>query len=314
MFICSKLLKTLKVNYLTKSTNKTELSEFVSKVVSSKSEATARDLYQIYARLDSSEGSQVNNFDTKALIESICENLESIRGTWQSGWHVETLGFDYGLVVKGGTKFRVGLEKIKSMKHGGAIVPGNECMVNIPNIALGVSPGYAFVFGDIYPDDIYMRFYINSASPTNSDLLGKLKSLLDELEVPYAFKFFTGLNFFRRSDNTVVYLTRDAAKISRPLLQGLRSRVAELCAFESPFFTLRLAPGISIARNPSGGESYGRYVCSILADGFAKSMHLNGGELIDALSAHLTRTGLDLSKIWALGDDDFVKLVDGMSA
>jgi len=300
------------VDCLTKTTEKSELQDFISKAINLRPNFTARGLYRIYTRLETLENSQYDDLETQDLVESVCHGLESSRGSWQSGWHVEHLGFDYGLVIKDGTKFKVESRRIKSMRDGEAIAPGSECLVSIPNVALGISPGYVFFFSENYPQDIYMRLYINSAIPANSELSNALKSSLDEFRLSYAFKIFTGFNRFSRADNTIVYLTRDATKVIRHLLQDLHYRLAGLCALETPFFTLRMSQGVSIARNPDGGESYGKYICSLLVDAFTENMHLNSSELIPVLSAHLARRGLDWRKVWALGDNDFVNLFDGI--
>jgi lantibiotic modifying enzyme len=91
--------------------------------------------------------------------------------------------------------------------------------------------------------------------------------LLNTAGLPFRLKVLNDPALFTRRDAGVVYVRRTDYRVAAELLGRVYAEVSIHLRPGTPVFTKPLAPGVGLAEDPGGGESFGRNRCHLLADG-----------------------------------------------
>jgi hypothetical protein len=126
-----------------------------------------------------------------------------------------------------------------------------------------------------------VRLYFNTSAKGAITLMKLITEKLNHLKVPFDLKCLAApAGFEARSDNFILYLSREHVNFCFQILPDIHSRVSDHLRNAVPMFTLRIAKGVSFAESPpnvaeSFGESRSKVIAAILADlygqGIAKS-------------------------------------------
>jgi hypothetical protein len=136
-------------------------------------------------------------------------------------------------------------------------------------------PGFYVVNSEIAPslEDQYsfVRFYWNIAPETAIPLVRTVSERFNRMRVPFSFKTLRYASAYGRADAAVLYVGRRyytiaarlAAEAYRIVKNGMKPGI--------PLFTKPLAPGLGLAEDPSGGESFGTCRARIMAESVSRA-------------------------------------------
>jgi len=163
--------------------------------------------------------------------------------------------------------------------------------------------------GDRYEDLVGARLYLALAPDSASAWVAEVTRSLNAYAIPFAFKALRYRQDYGRSDAGVLYVPRLYAGFAAAVLTRLTTDLGGLGRSE-PFFTRPLRPGLSIADNPPGGESFGMHRMGLLAAAIvcAKVKGIQEPEeAVAEASVAFAMHGLDASRPWLNpGNSDFV--------
>lgn len=142
-----------------------------------------------------------------------------------------------------------------------------DIAVRLPSGSLALSPGfYVVLVGELLAGAELLRFYWN-VSPTGArSLVQEVTTKLPEVVDAFQLKVLVGLSRYGRADTGVLYLPQgritEVAEVLREIHRAVRSHLRP----NVPAFTHQIAPGLAIAEQPAGGESFGRHRCHLLGE------------------------------------------------
>jgi hypothetical protein len=104
---------------------------------------------------------------------------------------------------------------------------------------------------------------------------------------------------FTRCDSTVLYiLEQDYVRVAQ-LLAGIYKTIASGLRKPIPAFTKQIAPGLGLAEDPGGNESFSLHRCRLLADGIIRAFEQLKDSLesrIEIVTARFAEDGISLGK------------------
>jgi hypothetical protein len=144
-----------------------------------------------------------------------------------------------------------------------------------------------------------VRLYWNVDAAGAPALVGALTGRLAERSLAYALKVPDQDAGFNRCDAAVLYLDRDDLRAAAPALRAAHAAVAGLLEAPTPALTRALAPGLGLAEEPPGPESFGGHRCRLIAEALAPA--LTAGEhdaeaLLRAIAERLAAEGIALER------------------
>jgi len=171
--------------------------------------------------------------------------------------------------------------------HLPAIAPGVDCLkLDISGVSLTKSPGYVMLTsGDGPPargdDDPMMRVYWNVSREGAIVLTGQLSAELASLGTPYQYKVVhADRDWPERADTAVLYVAKSGLLAAWDRLGLIRANLRPMLRPYTPALTRTIATGVALAEDPGSGDSFGTYVCRLLAseivDEFRKSGEFTG--------------------------------------
>lgn len=150
-------------------------------------------------------------------------------------------------------------------------------------------PGFYYCFSDGFLDanDLSpkVRLYWNVDVAGACALIRLVTGALNRYQIPFHCKITTAPEDFARTDNAVLYLTKDHFQVAALALAPLLQPLARHLGSAVPLFTKRLADGVGFAEDPGGGESFGTSRSKLVAQAVLAARH---GELVpyDAFASH----------------------------
>ena len=112
---------------------------------------------------------------------------------------------------------------------------------------------------------------------------------------------------YDRCDSGVLYLRRADWTAARAVVSAVLAEVGPALRGRTPALTKPLAPGLAVAEDPGGGESYGLTRCTQIAEGIARA-HEHGVESHDERVAlvveALTEAGVDVDAPYLAGSTE----------
>lgn len=209
-------------------------------------------------------------------------------GSWRDpGWIVTSLSPPRAVISRAGLSVTAFIEELDHADTGGPAV-GDDVALRRPPVLPGVSPGYLTVAGDTpFPQGAQqlLRHYWNVSADGAPALIGALGRTLDRHRVAFRLKVVASPLGYDRCDSAVLYTLRTDHVLTHDLVGAAWRKVARFLANEVPVFCLRLAPGLGLAEDPPGQESFGLNRCRLLAEGLIAA-HAAG---LDDAPARLTQ-------------------------
>jgi hypothetical protein len=142
----------------------------------------------------------------------------------------------------------------------------------MPKGLLSISPGFYMALSDASFDDsgdADLRIYWNLTPPGAVALMSAATTSLNRRNIAFRLKTLNEPAAYDRCDSGVLYVRRQDFP-SLPL-EDLYARVRDHLKSEVPAFTKPLAPGLALAEDPGGGQSFGLHRCSLVADGLVRA-------------------------------------------
>ena len=196
-------------------------------------------------------------------------------GSWDGGWTRVGKSGDAHLVERDGLRLLVrdGDRRDETNRH--------VVSVRFPKELRGMSPGYYMALSDqpLAGSAPLLRLYWNLLPAAAVGFMALATEMLNGERVGFKLKLVNDPVRYERCDNGVLYLRRTDFPRVRPLLETLRSRCDGAFATMVPALTKALAPGVGLAEDPGGTESFGMHRCRLLAEGLVDA-HEHGARAV----------------------------------
>lgn len=174
-------------------------------------------------------------------------------------------------------------------------------------------PGFYFSFGDKLDDDrnsIHTtRMYLCISPDNATKWFHYLTTQLNRYQIPYEAKILRYRSAYRRTDRCIVYFGRRYSQI----VCSITVQIAQIYGGldnAHPFMTRPIFPGIAIADNPYGGESFGLHRMRLIAEGIVRNRQdrkHSADDIVHSITDNFCYHGLNPRKPWlnpAMSDFD----------
>lgn len=194
------------------------------------------------------------------------------RERWEHGWSIAQVLPDGQIQAQRGNLRRlVWPGQFLSLDGPGAQPrPGAQISLFYSKESTTLQPGFYYLFGETAEEQSHaygiMRLYWNVSPEGAPRLLGAVSAALNRFFVPFRMKCAVALGEYERTDVAVVYLPKRLTRFGFDLLPEIYPKVREHLADDVPFFSRKLAPGLSLAEDPGTGESFGQHRCRLVAE------------------------------------------------
>lgn len=191
-------------------------------------------------------------------------------GYWADGWQVREVRDGMATVHRGDLELRARPKECLPLV-GGSIEPGANVSLRFPKELLGISPGFYMALSDRdFPagdPQRLVRFYWNVTPEGAARLMQIVTSALNRAALPYRLKVLNAPGRFIRCDAAVLYVRPNDYAPVAGLLEDIYPDILGRLKPAVPAFTKLLAPGLGLAEDPGGEESFGQQRCRLLAEG-----------------------------------------------
>ena len=218
---------------------------------------------------------------------------------FEPGWRARQVSSTGRVVASRGVETRV-LDTVDYVASGRVGLPprvDGEIAAVRRRDSLDASPGFWLTFGAGWPQDGavpgLVRMYWNVRGDDAAALVAALTGALDAGPPTWALKLPVDLAQHVRRDAAVVYLPGSDFPAHAPALAGAADALADRLLPEEPPLTLRLVPGVGLAEDPAGDESFGSSRCSLIAEGLAGATGDDVDVLLAAVLDRLRHAGID---------------------
>lgn len=218
-------------------------------------------------------------------------------GSWEPGWQVVGLEPDGRVAVrKDEVTFWVTPDGLRA--RAGPPAVGGYCRVRVAKEMRSLMPGFYCAIGDGDQHDAgdapapLVRYYWHLTARGAAAYMAAATAVLNRRAVPFRTKVLSDPNGYGRADAGVLYLERrHADRLGTALVDIHRAVAAELRP-EVPLFTRPLAPGLGVAEDPGGGQSFGQHRCRLVARA-AWAAFAAEADPLGVLADHFQAAGLD---------------------
>lgn len=222
---------------------------------------------------------------------------------WDPGWEVVDCNEAGAVVVRSGGRIRLE-ERDRYRGPDDGPEPGAQVALSCPREDATTQPAFYFAFGetlgDRYEDLVGTRIYMRLRPGTAVRWMGWLTRTLNRYQVPFAFKVLRYPQAYRRIDTAVLYVSRRHAGFAAALVRDAAEALGGLGP-QTPLFARRLVPGVGIADNPPGGESFGMARMRLVAEGLIAAWRAGAPNMepsIAAIADRFSAAGINLRRPW----------------
>ena len=218
------------------------------------------------------------------------------RGSWEPGWTVERVDREVAVVADGRLRARVSISDCRAAN--GAVRLGAAVGVRLPKELPELSPGFYTVVGntaDPDPSASLVRVYWHVTRAGAPALVAALTSRLNGERVPFRMKIADHPLRLGRCDAAVLYLHGDVFRVLEKALREIAATMGTRLQPRIPAFTLELGPGVGLAEENGGSESFGVRRCALLADGIVHARERGVTDArgrLDAVAARFAEAGV----------------------
>lgn len=221
--------------------------------------------------------------------------------SWEDGWRVESVGPRGQAILRRGAGVRL-LERSDYSpiaRRGLLPRPGDEVSVTSRRDRVDPDDGWWRTGGRSWswvaaPAGL-VRLYFNHELAGLPGLVAELTSLLADEPEPWLLKCATDPALHARTDATVAYLTADTLERREVEVLEIARAAGDHARAGGPPLTMPVAPGLAVAFDPGGDESFGAHRCRLIAE--AK------GGTVKAVLARFASDGVDPARPWARRED-----------
>ncbi|WP_315803041.1 T3SS effector HopA1 family protein [Bradyrhizobium sp. SZCCHNS3002] len=221
------------------------------------------------------------------------DNANTGRG-WQLRGFMIVSQRDSELLVAApcGTRYQAKLNDIVAQERG----PDPTVAIQMPKGDVTSSNGFYIASGDAFTGDLgrgVIRFYWNIGTARLGPLLMEgITSVLNGARLPFRFKIVNSRFGLARRDTAVLYISEQSARLQEiddilELTRGYERMLID----DAPLFTERVQLGVSRAKDPRDGRSFGQYVCATIAETILSRSRqfesIDGNELCQSVFAAL---------------------------
>jgi hypothetical protein len=215
------------------------------------------------------------------------------RGTWDPGWMVDSVDGSEAVVIRDGLRARVPLAACRTTAE-----PGAAAAVRLPKELPELSPGYFTVVGetsDASPSAPLVRVYWNVTLAGAPRLVAELTARLNAAAAPFRVKLADHRFRLDRCDAAVLYLRADVFRALDGTLENVTAALGPHLRPRVPAFTRQHAPGVGLAEDDGGRDSFGVDRCRLLAEAVV-DLHDRGSaaDRVDAVAAHFASAGVGI--------------------
>lgn len=228
-------------------------------------------------------------------------HVNSGTGYVDRDWSMRRAEHDRAVLRKRGLDIWVGPEDWDT-ESGRWPRAGEKVGVRFPKENLASSPGFYVALGDLpfsSSSEVGVRIYWNLRPKGAVLLVRAVTLLLNRARVPFQVKVLQDPGRFARADAGVLYLGRSDLLAQGGALTEIHATVASHLCRRCPAFTRMLAPGVGLAEDPGGGDSFGMNRCGLLAEGIVRAHESKRRSLTnraESVAAVFTTAGVDLDK------------------
>lgn len=245
-------------------------------------------------------------------------------GYFDPGWYVLREESDGSLVVtKGDLRLHIERDRHLPTAQQAAVV-GDSVPIRMPKNR--VQNGFYMAVGDgglnrldhSEGHPVTVRIYFNLTPQGAVAVMGNLTRQLNEMAIPFSFKFLYNPKDYGRHDSGVLYFDKSDYEAVRQVLQTVYGENESHFQAEVPLFTMQLAPGLGLAEEPdqkfADRESFGMNRCQIVANGLLEAWH-HGDDSpegrMKAILQQFSLLGIDLHSAYLnANSEDIYKIVD----
>jgi hypothetical protein len=178
---------------------------------------------------------------------------------------------------------------------------GTRIGLRLPKEYLNLSPGFYVALGnrELPHDgsDTLVRVYWHLTPDGAAAFLRSATTRLNDARLPFRLKVLRDPSLYTRCDAGVVYtLKRDFRCVSK-IMAEVYGEVSDTLRPSVPAFTKYLAPGLGLAEDPGGGQSFGEHRCQLLADALISAYEsgvLSTRKRMHVVFKHFEQIGLSL--------------------
>jgi len=238
-------------------------------------------------------------------LTSILSAAHPGRDRWEDGWEIRQ-PLSTGRVVAGrglDARFLWPGEFVLADGPGMQPVKGARIRVWRPRESATLQAGFWFAFGAAGGSEELplLRVYFNLTADAAPVLVAALAGGLDRHGVPFRFKCLSRRSLYPRTDAAVLYVARRHWALADEVVRAAAGRAGRGMVDETPLFTRRIAPGVALAEDPGGGESFGMHRCRLAAQGVWNAWRegARGTQArLAAVAAAFERGGVDPARPW----------------
>lgn len=271
-------------------------------------------------RCSRSDGRSDREAEPYAPGRNLVEALRSAHADtarWDAGWSVVRVS-TAGRVVAAKDGLRRLLDPIDYLnpeRPGLPPRPGGSVVVPVRRDSTSTQPGYWITYGETWPHAStppqLVRLYWNVEGGPAPRLVEELTGRLGELGLAYALKCPVTSRLYRRADAVVLFVPRASFAQIAPVLREAHAALERDLEPDLPPLVRRLAPGLGLAEDPSGEESFGGSRCRLIAEALvARRPDREGDEraTLGAVCAHLHANGIppDRPYLASLNSSEYV--------
>lgn len=196
------------------------------------------------------------------------------RGSFEPGWTVRSLEPDRVVVERDGLSLWATQDEVVPEGTGGVSV-GSSVRVRLPKELFKLSPGFYMALGDhglvLDAGATLVRLYWHLEPGGAAGLVASLTRACNEAGVPFRLKLVSQPEQYRRCDAGVLYFRgADYGQVAA-IAEGAYGLLAADLRPLTPALTKTLAPGLGLAEDPGGQESFGTHRCLALAEGMVRA-------------------------------------------
>lgn len=155
---------------------------------------------------------------------------------------------------------------------------GTAVCLRLPKELFSMSPGYYLALSDENDEaaalDTIVRIYWNLTAIGAAAFLTEATRLLNAAGLFFRAKVLNDPRAYGRCDAGVIYLHKHQYPAAANILAHTYRSVAVHMRPLTPLFTKVLAPGLALAEDPGGAESFGQHRSHLLAEGVVRAHEL----------------------------------------
>src|SRR4030095_311662 len=236
------------------------LGDTLYRLIHCREEFIDKEISRYYDSFDEGYGNRI-------FVELLSKANSSL-GNWETGWKVCKIERNGKIVVKKNDLMIWTTSRQFLPLNSNYIDIGGEGSVLMGKEYRELLPGFYMANGNKSMRDksFVVRIYWNISSNGAVFLMKSLTTTLNKENIPFQFKILNNESYYRRADSGVLYMDKQDIKKARNALSAIYKDINSFLKPSVPLFAKKLNAGISLAEDPSNGESFGQNRCRLFAE------------------------------------------------